>query len=216
MSNDLSTIKEGINVLRSEKLKTAADGLKGLLHQVPNIFAMEAGAELDTEMHELLDVARQVQHDADGAFNTLATPGEKIRAVVIACAALEVSAAGGRAAQSVRTALGTELEKLFSLDAVRRDVAHQLGESRGYLDFPGDRAARLQSTIGVLVHAEAFAASHGLPPITHEFVAEDRRFSLRTLVRSGLFHDRRTVPGLEGYYSPKELRVVGGLCDAPR
>ena len=92
---DEQVIKEGVEVLRSEPLKTAADQLKGLLRKVPRLMAMEPGKSLDKEMDVLLDVAHEVQHDADKAFNTVRTPGEKIRAVVIACAALEATAAAG-------------------------------------------------------------------------------------------------------------------------
>ena len=71
LEDDISTIKEGVNVLRSEPLKTAADQLKGLLRKVPRLMEMEPGKALDTEMDDLLARARDVQHDADKAFNTV-------------------------------------------------------------------------------------------------------------------------------------------------
>ena len=78
LEDDISTIKEGVNVLRSEPLKTAADQLKGLLRKVPRLMAMKRGKVLNTEMDVLLNVARDVRHDADKAFNTVRRPGEKI------------------------------------------------------------------------------------------------------------------------------------------
>ena len=90
MLEDLSEVKEGAHVLRSKPLKTAAKQLMDLLQKVPERIAMEPGETLDTEMRALLKDAREVKSGADKAFKKVRTPSEKIRAVVIACAALEV------------------------------------------------------------------------------------------------------------------------------
>ena len=47
-----------------------------------------------------------------------------------------------------------------------------MGETRDYatyLSVKKARVDRLNAAVGALVHAEAFAAAHGLAPIMHEF-----------------------------------------------
>ena len=110
MLEDLSEVKEGAHVLRSKPLKTAAKQLMDLLQKVPERIAMEPGDTLDTEMRALLKDARKVRNDADRAFKKVRTPSEKIRAVVIACAALVATAAAGGDAESIRADLGAEMK----------------------------------------------------------------------------------------------------------
>lgn len=127
MKDDLSEIKEGVNVLRSAPLKTSADELKALLHTVPLLKDMEGGPSLDAEITKFVVRAATVVHDANTAFHTVATLGEKIRAVVIACAAIQASAVGtvGKASAAiVRANLGSQLTKLFSLPGVLRDIVN--------------------------------------------------------------------------------------------
>ena len=256
VKDDLSEIKEGINVLRSAPLKTSADQLKSLLRTIPHLKNMEDGPKLDAEIVKCVSRAETLTDHADTAFHTVATPGEKIRAVVIACAAIQSSAVGPCNPEIVRErcgvyvyvvrptctctrpvdsptcnrplwatpaltantlhSLGSELEKLFSLPAVQRDIAHQLNETRDYsryFDIEKDRVARLESALGALVHAEAFVASFELAPIMHEFVPVP--FSVKKLVATGLFKGTTSVPELRavGEFSQKELCVLGALCD---
>eukprot|EP00618_Florenciella_parvula_P032111 CAMPEP_0119496490 /NCGR_PEP_ID=MMETSP1344-20130328/19812_1 /TAXON_ID=236787 /ORGANISM="Florenciella parvula, Strain CCMP2471" /LENGTH=366 /DNA_ID=CAMNT_0007532191 /DNA_START=184 /DNA_END=1280 /DNA_ORIENTATION=+ len=219
VKDDLSEIKEGINVLRSAPLKTSADQLKSLLRTIPHLKNMEDGPRLDAEIVKCVSRAETLTDHADTAFHTVATPGEKIRAVVIACAAIQSSAVGPCNPEIVRESLGSELEKLFSLPAVQRDIAHQLNETRDYsryFDIEKDRVARLESALGALVHAEAFVASFELAPIMHEFVPVP--FSVKKLVATGLFKGKTSVPELRavGEFSKKELCVLDALCDEPQ
>ena len=149
---------------------------------------------------------------------------QQIRAVVIACAAIEAKAAdGARDARLVRSALGSQLEKLFALMVVRRDAKNQLGEGadRSFLDFPKDRVRRLQHAIGALVHVEAWAAAHSLKPISPEFVPQ--LCSIKKLVATGLFSGAETPEQLRAAtdangaraFTEKELCVLGGFCGAP-
>ena len=149
---------------------------------------------------------------------------QQIRAVVIACAAIEAKAVdGARDARLVRSALGSQLEKLFALMVVRRDAKNQLGEGadRSFLDFPKDRVRRLQHAIGALVHVEAWAAAHSLKPISPEFVPQ--LCSIKKLVAAGLFSGAETPEQLRAAtdangaraFTEKELCVLGGFCGAP-
>ena len=162
MLEDLSEVKEGTHVLRSKPLKTAAKQLMDLLQKVPERIAMEPGDTLDTEMRALLKDARKVRNDADRAFKKVRTPSEKIRAVVVACAALVATAAAGGDAESIRADLAAEMKKLFALKEVKHDIAEQMGETRDYatyLSLKRARVDRLNAAVGALVHAEAFAAA---------------------------------------------------------
>ena len=134
MLEDLSEVKEGAHVLRSKPLKTAAKQLMDLLQKVPERIAMEPGESLDTEMRALLKDARKMKSGADKAFNKVRTPSEKIRAVVVACAALVATAAAGGDAESIRADLAAEMKKLFALKEVKHDVAEQMREVERVLD----------------------------------------------------------------------------------
>ena len=218
---ELAQISEDLTALRSKELKTAGDSLTTLLRTAPLLLEMEAGSRRDAALARFADDAEQCQHDADIAFRAVGTMDEQIRAVVIASTAIEATAADGeRNFGIVRVELGGQLEKLFELAIVRRDVKNQLNEDpdRRFLDFPGERVRRLNEVVGLLVHVEAWAASHALEPMMPDFVKQP--FSIKNLVATGLFRGGRTAAELEKQttddggpaFSPKELQILGGFC----
>jgi len=218
MKNEISAINEGIQKLRSAALHAAADNLDVLLLRIPLLMDLYStnDPKLATEKDSFNRLAEAiVEDDLAKAFHTVETREEKIRCVVIACTALVAKAEpGGHSAAIIRGDLGLQIHKLFALEFLQHDVASQLDEThRNWLSFPKHRVSRLNSAVGALVHAEAFAAAHGLEPIMLEFLPAP--FSIKVLVATGVFGGKTTAGELEGQFSPKELCVLGGLCDAP-
>mmetsp|Transcript_47887 Transcript_47887/g.133364 ORF Transcript_47887/g.133364 Transcript_47887/m.133364 type:complete len:235 (+) Transcript_47887:143-847(+) len=111
MKDDLSEIREGINVIRSAPLKTSADELEALLGIVPLLKNIEDGPILKAEIAKFVASAQTLIHEANTAFNTVATLREKIRAVVIACAAIQASAVGPCNPAIVRQRCGVHVRR---------------------------------------------------------------------------------------------------------
>jgi len=229
--SELTKMQEGISVLRSADLKTADDQLWQLLNSMPTIQKKQAVGEINKKMikkglKEFVSLADTCVHDANKAFNTVETPEQKIRAVVIACAAIQAKSVddGNRDQALIRSALGAQIRKLLLLETVRRDIKNQFDElpTCKFLDFPKERVSRLNSTVGVIVHAEVWAASHRLQPImTSEFVTHP--FSIKKLVETGLLNGAKSANQLQELteedgtpaFSQEELCILGGFCDTP-
>ena len=103
-----------------------------------------------------------------GAFRTVETPEEQIRAVEIAVTMLVAQASSGvRDLGMVHSDLCSEVFKMLAMPRVLSDARHQLSTtavSRS-LDVKKRRAERIRAVLYTVMHAESFCLTRKLPPI---------------------------------------------------
>ncbi|GMI26823.1 hypothetical protein TeGR_g8516, partial [Tetraparma gracilis] len=229
---DMTKLQDSISKLQTAALLTASDQLRQLLQAVPDILEIEDEAMRKSELAIFKDSAEDCKKLAQLAWNKVETPEEQIRAVQVSVGVL-VATAFCRSPKVLRTNISAELAKLLSLPRVLSDARHQLhpDASEKALDFKAAREERIRAVISVILHAESFAATNGLPPIVPaqasrgSFLGIDlgKRKSLgaasypvKALLQSGLYEGKRTVKDfmdLGNPFSDKELCVVAGFLE---
>ena len=103
-----------------------------------------------------------------GAFRTVETPEEQIRAVEIAVTMLVAQASTGvRNLKMVHKDLCSEVFKMLAMPRVLSDARHQLSTTAASrsLDVKKRRAERIRAVMYTVMHAESFCLMRKLPPI---------------------------------------------------
>ena len=122
--------------------------------------------------------------------------------------------------------MSEELKRLLDIDHLQSDARHQLSASASArsFDFKKQRLERLRAVAFVILHAEAFCASHQLDAILPGLVLgnrDDFHYPMKALLASGMFDK----PGggviattaefaeVEGMLTPPELCVVATFLE---
>ena len=103
-----------------------------------------------------------------GAFDTVETPEEQIRAVEIAVTMLVAQASTGvRNLKMVHKDLCSEVFKMLAMPRVLSDARHQLSTTAASrsMDMKNRREKRIRTVIYAAMRAESFCLMHKLPPI---------------------------------------------------
>ena len=163
---DMTKLQDSISKLQTKELLTASDQLRQLLHVVPVLLKIKDEKKRKSELAIFKDSAEDCKKLAQLAWNAVETPEEQIRAVQVSVGVL-VATAFCRSPKVLRTNITAELTKLLSLPRVLSDARHQLhpDASEKALDFKAAREERIRAVVSIILHAESFAATNGLPPI---------------------------------------------------
>ena len=122
---------------------------------------------MTAELAIFKDKALNIEDHAQGAYETVDTVEQKIRAVQIVVTTLIAKLADGRDAETHRNIIATEVEKLLELPRVLSDARHQLSSdpSERALNFKLSRDERIKAVLVVVLHSEAFCVTNNLSPI---------------------------------------------------
>jgi hypothetical protein len=163
---DMTKLQDSISKLQTAALLTASDQLRQLLHVVPVLLKIKDEKKRKSELDRFQRRAENCEELAQLAWNKVETPEEQIRAVQVSVGVL-VAEAFCRSPKVLRTNISAELAKVLSLPRVLSDARHQLhpDASEKALDFKAAREERIRAVVSIILHAESFAATNGLPPI---------------------------------------------------
>ena len=230
---DSTRLQEGVDRLLHQELQTAVHQLTGLLEKIPTILEIENEGERNEELTIFKGEVHKCKQNAQLALEVVQKPEERIRCVQIMVTALIATAAvPGRNAAILCVDLKYEIRSLLEDMRVRSDVVHQLGTTRErLLSFKKAREARIRSVIYIILHAEVFAAVHGLAPILSISAEAGKksdksrsfRYPMTALLKSGIFDEKSKIKDLAELYvsdkkgdkqlkfSDKEICILAGF-----